>query len=81
MERDTRILTLRELPWWTYYGYLGLYNVAYMFDDSLMLLISVATLSRRKLQEREGRWLKLVSGVVMVGLGVVLIVNPGWLVG
>ncbi len=77
----TRILTLRELPWWTYYGYLGLYNVAYMFDDSLMLLISVATLSRRKLQEREGRWLKLVSGVVMVGLGVVLIVNPGWLVG
>lgn len=52
-----------------------------MFDDSLMLLISVATLSRRKLQEREGRWLKLVSGVVMVGLGVVLIVNPGWLVG
>lgn len=77
----TRILTLRELPWWTYYGYLGLYNVAYMFDDSLMLLISVATLSRRKLQEREGRWLKLVSGVLMVGLGVVLIVNPGWLVG
>ena len=33
----TRILTLRQLPWWAYYGYLGLYNVAYMLDDSLML--------------------------------------------
>ena len=46
-----------------------------------MLLTSVAPLSRRKLQERGGRGVKLVSGVVMVGLGVVLIVNPGWLVG
>jgi glutaredoxin len=75
----TRILTLRQLPWWTYYGYLGLYNVAYMFDDGVMVLIAVVTLGRRKLQEHEGRWLKLVSGVVMLGLGVVLIAKPGWL--
>jgi glutaredoxin len=75
----TRILTLRQLPWWAYYGYLGLYNVAYMFDDSVMLLIAVVTLGRRKLQEHEGRWLKLISGVVMLGLGVVLIARPGWL--
>jgi cytochrome c biogenesis protein CcdA len=30
-------------------------------------------LSHRRLQEKEGRWLKLISGVVMVGLGVYLI--------
>lgn len=35
--------------------------------------------SRRKLQEQEGRWLKLISGAVMLGLGVVLIAKPGWL--
>jgi hypothetical protein len=29
----TRILTLRELPAWKYYGYLLLYNVAYVLDD------------------------------------------------
>jgi glutaredoxin len=75
----TRILTLRQLPWWAYYGYLGLYNVAYMVDDSVMLLIAVVTLGRRKLQEQEGRWLKLISGVVMLGLGIVLIAKPGWL--
>jgi hypothetical protein len=77
----THILTLQQLPWWAYYGYLGLYNVAYMLDDSLMLGLAVITLSRRKLQEAGGRWLKLVSGVVMLGLGMVLIAKPEWLAG
>jgi hypothetical protein len=40
----TRILTLHHLPWWTYYGYLALYNVAYMFDDSPILILAVVTL-------------------------------------
>lgn len=75
----TQILTLRRMPTWEYYGYLGLYNIAYIFDDSLMVTIAVVTLGRRKLQEREGRWLKLVSGLVMIGLGAVLLLRPNWL--
>jgi glutaredoxin/threonine/homoserine/homoserine lactone efflux protein len=75
----TQILTLQQMPSWEYYGYLGLYNVAYIFDDSVMVTIAVVTLSRRRLQEREGRWLKLVSGVVMVGLGALLLMKPDWL--
>ena len=75
----TRILTLRELPVWQYYGYLALYNLAYVLDDGLMLTLAVVTLSRHKLQERAGRWLKLVSGAVMLGLGAVLIGRPAWL--
>jgi uncharacterized membrane protein HdeD (DUF308 family) len=55
--------------------------VAYMLDNSLMQVIAVVTLSRSKLQEAGGRWLKLVSGVVMLGLGVVLITKPEWLAG
>jgi hypothetical protein len=70
----TRILTLRQLDTAGYYGYLLLYNVAYMFDDVIVLAIGVTTLSNRRLQEKEGRWLKLISGLVMVGLGVYLIV-------
>ena len=75
----THVLTRQQLPWWAYYGYLGLYNLAYMLDDSVLLLIAVVTLSRHKLQEREGRWLKLLSGFVMVALGVALLVKPEWL--
>jgi glutaredoxin len=69
----TRILTLRHLDTASYYGYLLLYNAAYMFDDVVVLAIGVTTLSNRRLQEKEGRWLKLISGLVMVGLGIYLI--------
>ena len=75
----TQILTLHQMPAWEYYSYLGLYNLAYIFDDSLMVTIAVVTLSRRKLQERAGRWLKLTSGLVMVGLSAVLLLQPEWL--
>jgi hypothetical protein len=70
----TRILTLRHLDSLTYYGYLLLYDAAYMADDVIVLAIGVITLSQHRLQEKEGRWLKLISGVVMVGLGIYLLV-------
>jgi glutaredoxin len=75
----TRILTMHQFDQWVYYGYLVLYNVAYMLDDVLVLAIGVITMSHYRLQEREGRWLKLISGIVMVGLSAVMIVKPDWL--
>lgn len=75
----TRVLTEQALPGWAYYGYLALYNLAYMADDSLMLGVAVVTLSGQKLQERGGRWLKLLSGMVMLALGLVLLLRPEWL--
>ena len=71
----TRIPTLRQLDTASYYGYLLLYNVAYMFDDVIVLAVGVTTLSHRRLQDKEGRWLKLLSGLVMVALGVYLVVS------
>lgn len=72
----TRILTLKQLDSVSYYSYLLLYNLAYMFDDIIILAIGIITLSQRRLQEKEGRWLKLISGLVMVGLGIYLIMVP-----
>ena len=71
----TRILTLRQPDSLGYYAYLLLYDVAYMFDDLVILTIGIVTLSQHRLQEKEGRWLKLISGLVMVGLGVYLLVH------
>jgi hypothetical protein len=75
----TQILTMQELPVWQNYAYLALYIAAYMLDDTMLLAVVVATLSHRKLQEREGRWLKLVSGLVILVLGLVMIFKPTWL--
>jgi hypothetical protein len=70
----TRILTLKQLDTVSYYGYILLYNVAYMLDDMIILSIGVITLSQHRLQEKEGRWLKFISGLAMVGLGIYLLV-------
>jgi glutaredoxin len=75
----TRVLTAHHLPAWSYYGYLLLYVAAYMFDDALMVAIALVTLSRTKLQERGGRALKLISGLVMLFLGLGLVAFPQWL--
>jgi hypothetical protein len=61
------------------YAYLSLYIVAYMFDDSLMVLVVVWTLSKRKLQEAQGRWLKLISGLAILLLGIIMLFRPGLL--
>jgi len=75
----TQILSAHGLSWWEHQLYMAIYIVAYMFDDTVMLVLAVVTLSRRKVQERAGRALKLVSGAMMIVLGVLLIVRPEWL--
>lgn len=75
----TAVLTAQDVTPLEHYGYLALYQVCYMLDDALMLFIAVMTLSRARLQERAGRWLKLVSGVVMLALGLVILIEPGLL--
>jgi hypothetical protein len=76
----TQILTLRDLSALEHYGYLVLYNVAYVFDDALMVAIAVFTLVRWRMHERHGRWLKLVSGAAIGSLGAILLFAPQWLV-
>ena len=75
----TQVLSLYELTTPAYYGYLILYNIAYIVDDGLMVAIAVITLGQRKLQEHEGRWLKLISGLLIFGLGLLLLLAPGLL--
>jgi len=72
----TEVLARRALTPLQRYAYLGLYNVFYMLDDAVMVTLAVVTLGRRKLQETSGRWLKLVSGVVVLALGAMLLFRP-----
>jgi hypothetical protein len=77
----TEILALQGVTTARYYAYLALYNLAYVFDDALMVGLAVVTLQRLKLQPRGGRWLKAVSGALMVALAAVLLLRPGWVMG
>ena len=75
----TRVLTLRQLSHAGYYGYLALYNLIYVAPLFLIVVGFSLTLSSRKLTEYQGRVLKLVSGLMMLSLGVILVADPGLL--
>lgn len=75
----TQLLSLNPMPIVQYYGYLVLYNLAYVFDDALMVTVAVITMNKFKLQERQGRWLKLISGLIIAILGVLLLAAPEFL--
>lgn len=75
----TRILTLNEPSETARYAYLALYNLIYVVPLALIVLAFVGTLSSHKLTEREGRLLKLMSGVMMLELGIVMTFFPQWL--
>jgi glutaredoxin len=75
----TAVLSQQNLGLAAHYGYLGLYIVGYIADDALMVGFAVLALSSNKLTEGTGRLLKLISGAVMVALGLLLVLRPGWL--
>ncbi|PQO29102.1 hypothetical protein C5Y96_15210 [Blastopirellula marina] len=72
----TRVLTLRELPTASYYGYLAFYNMIYVIPLGIIVVVFTYTLGARKLQEHEGRFLKLLSGFMMLLLGVIILLAP-----
>jgi hypothetical protein len=75
----TRVLTLHSLTPEQYYLYLGLYNLVYIVPLAVIVGVFTVTLGRRKMSEWQGRVLKLLSGVMMVFLGGVLLIEPALL--
>jgi hypothetical protein len=75
----TRILTLRDLSLATHYAAIALYVAVYVTPLFAIVALFAWTLGARKLTEREGHLLKLLSGLMMTGLGGVLLMAPAWL--
>jgi thiol-disulfide isomerase/thioredoxin len=72
----TRILTLHNLSKLTYYLYLVLYNIVYVIPLALVVIFFAITLGAKKLTEWQGQILKLISGMMMLCLGLLLIIKP-----
>jgi len=75
----TSILTDRGASPATFGLLLGVYMLIYQLDELVIFAIAVATMRMTKLQERQGRSLKLLSGMMMLSLAVVMLVKPALL--
>jgi hypothetical protein len=72
----TRLLTMQVHSPATHMLYLMLYNLVYILPLLVIVLAFVFTMGSRKLSEREGRLLKLLSGLMMLNLGLLLVIVP-----
>jgi len=72
----TRVLTLRELPSLEYYLYLVFYNLVYVIPLTTIVLIFTISLGKKTFSQVWIKRLKLVSGFMILFLGLVLILKP-----
>lgn len=72
----TRVLTLHKLSTLQYYLYLVYYNLVYVIPLAVIVVIFSVTLGAKKLTEGQGQALKLISGLMMLSLAFVLLINP-----
>ncbi|MFA5111972.1 MAG: hypothetical protein WC443_11235, partial [Desulfobaccales bacterium] len=74
-----QILSLTPMPFWQYYLYIWLYIFIFMLDDIIVFLAAMVTLQMMGVTDGYKRFSNLIGGVLMLIIGVLLIVKPGWL--
>jgi thiol-disulfide isomerase/thioredoxin len=75
----TNIVAARDVSAVEFGLLLGLYMLVYQLDELIIFAVAVVTMRVTKLQERQGRILKLLSGMLMLSLAVVMLVQPSLL--
>ncbi len=75
----TQVLSLNALSQVEYLGYIGLYMLMFILDDTIVFIIAMKTSELTGLSTKYGRFAHLVGGVLMVLLGLLMIFKPAWL--
>ena len=72
----TNLLTAQQVSTLTFLLLLLLYLVIYQLDEMIIFFSAVYTLKASRLEEKHGRILKLIGGMLMVTLAGVMAFNP-----
>ena len=70
------ILASQQVSGTTFMGLLGLYMLVYLLDELLVFVTVVLTLKASRLEEKHGRALKLIGGMVMLALAITMLAAP-----
>jgi thiol-disulfide isomerase/thioredoxin len=72
----TNLLSSQHVALGVFAGLLLVYLIVYQIDELGIFLVAVYSMKATRLEEKHGRILKLVGGVLMFTLGVVMLVKP-----
>ena len=75
----TATIVSMKLPLWQQLSALGIYDIAYMFDDILVFTIAMWTLSLKIFSPKIMQWSHVIGGLLLLLIGGALAINPSLL--
>lgn len=72
----TNLLSIQNVGTGSFIALLLLYMIVYQLDEMIIFFSAVASLKVSRLEEKHGRLLKLIGGMLMLTLSVVMLINP-----
>ncbi|MEM5776154.1 MAG: hypothetical protein AAGU05_14220, partial [Anaerolineaceae bacterium] len=72
----TNLLTAHNVPSSEFFLLLLVYMLIYQLDELVIFFTAVFTLRASKLEEKHGRILKLIGGMLMFTLALVMLIDP-----
>jgi hypothetical protein len=72
----TNLLISQQVTAMTFVALLALYMLIYQIDELGIFLAAVFSLRASRLEEKQGRILKLIGGTLMLTLAAVMLINP-----
>lgn len=74
-----QILSLANLSHWQYYAYLIFYVLVFIMPASIVFFGSAITLQVTGISTKHSRKIHLISGIIMLAIGLLMIFKPEWL--
>lgn len=75
----SEILAMNNITGFMRALYILLYCIFYMLDDFIIFLITVVTLSVKGISNKYNKYVTIISGVIMLVMGLLLIFKPEWI--
>lgn len=75
----SNLLTAQKVTTGIFALLLLVYMIVYQLDELAIFFTAVVTLRASKLEEKQGRILKLTGGTLMLTLGLVMLINPAYM--
>lgn len=72
----TNLVSAQQVTAATFVMLLLTYMLVYQLDEMVIFFTAVFTLKSNKMEEKHGRILKLIGGVLMLTLAIVMLINP-----
>ena len=73
------ILSINDLTIIEEIIYIGLYMLFFLIDDLIIFFIAMTTMQVTGFSTKYGKMSKLLGGILLLGIGLLLIFKPEWL--